>query len=109
MYKNTDVKSLGQKYTVSDSNGKHIKTIQIIPHTEILSAALGSYTEEFGSISSYLEKSISTMSGFEEVDYRKILWYATHDEEVTLAEVIEYAVVNGYDKIILEHLEISEE
>lgn len=44
------------------------------------------------------------MTGFNVDSPTKILWYATLDEEVVLANVIEYAIANGYDKIILEHL-----
>jgi hypothetical protein len=37
------------------------------------------------------------------------MWYATPDEEVVLSEIIEYAIKNGYDRIILEHLEETDE
>jgi len=105
MFKITNVESLGNDYTITDQNGKLIKTIQVVTHTDILNAALGTFTEEFGSVSSYLEKSIQVLEGFDKVDPNKILWYATYDEEVILSDVIEYAIQNGYDKIILEHLE----
>ena len=108
MYKITNVETLGQDYTVTDTSGKFLKTIQIIPQFEILDAALGEYTEEFGSFSEYLEKSIAVMTGFEDINPTTVLWYATTDKEVVLAEVIEYAIRNGYDKIILEHLEDTE-
>jgi len=105
MFKITNIESLGSDYTITDQTGKVIKTIQVIPHTEILEAALGTFTEDFGSISSYLEKSIAVLSGCDKVDHYKVLWYATTEEEVVLSEIIEFAIQNGYDKIILEHLE----
>ncbi len=105
MYKITNIELLGTDYTVTDIEGNIIKTIQIIPQTEILESALGEYTSEFSSFTDYLDKSIATMTGFDNIDPNKILWYATHEEEVVLSELIEYAVKNGYDKIILEHLE----
>lgn len=105
MFKITDILSLGSDYTVSDSEGKVIKIIQVIPFTEILSASLGPYTEEFGSYENYIEKSIATLSGYEDIDPTRVLWYATEDDEVALAEIIEYAINHGYDKIILEHLD----
>jgi hypothetical protein len=108
MFKITDLLSLGTEYTVADQKGNVLNSIQVIPQTEILEAALGEYTDEFGSISSYLERSIAVLSGFENIDPGKVLWYATEDEEVILADIIEYAVNNGYDKIILEHLAPSE-
>jgi len=109
MYRITHVESLGTDYTVADSNGKIINTIQVIPHSEILDAALGKFTlEKFDTISSYLEKSIAVLEGTEAIDPTRVLWYATTEEEVVLAEIIEYAVKYGYDKIILEHLEETE-
>jgi hypothetical protein len=104
MYK--DVLSLGTEYTVADRNGNVIKTIQVIPHTEILEAALGVYNpEQHGSITEYLEKSTSAFTGFEGIDPMKVLWYSTLEEEIILSEIIEFAVHNGYEKIILEHLD----
>ncbi len=108
MYKITNIESLGQNYTVADPEGNVIKIMQIISHTDILEAAMGPYTEDFDSVSSYLEKSVKRMTGFEAVDATKVLWYSTEDDEVVLAEVIEYAIKNGYDKIILEHLDEQE-
>lgn len=105
MFKITDILSLGSDYTVSDSEGKVIKTIQVIPLTELLAAALGPYTDEFGSYETYMEKSIATLSGFDDVDPTKVLWYATEENEVALSEIIEYAIRHNYNKIILEHLE----
>lgn len=105
MYKITDILTLGTAYTVSDQNGNVVKTIQVIPQVDILSAALGSYSEEFESMQAYIDKSIEVLSGFEDIDPNKILWYSTTEEEVVLSDLLEYAVRNDYDKIILEHLE----
>lgn len=105
MYKITNIETLGADYTVTDQNGNVIKVIQVIPHQEILEAALGDFTPSFGSVASYLQKSIAVLNGFEELDPRSILWYSTYDEEVVLSEIIEYALEHGYNKIILEHLE----
>jgi hypothetical protein len=106
MYKTTDVLSLGTEYTVADRNGNVIKTIQVIPHTEILEAAQGAFDlEKHGSITEYLEKSIAAFTGFEGINPSKVLWYSTLEEEIVLSEIIEFAIHNGYDKIILEHLD----
>lgn len=105
MFKITNVESLGSDYTVTDQSGKLIKSIQVLTHTDILTAALGEFTEEFGSISNYLEKSAAVLSGCKAINPNRVLWYSTMDEEIVLSEVIEYAVKNGYDKIVLEHLE----
>jgi hypothetical protein len=105
MYKITDIQSLGTEYNLSDKSGKIIKTVQIIPYTEILEAALGPYDDSFDSYNSYLEKSIALLSGFESIDPYKVLWYASSSEEVVLAEVMEIAVKGDYEKVILEYLE----
>ena len=107
MYKITKISSLGSDYTVSDTDGNVIKVIQIVTQSEILDAALGEYKEDY-TFSSYLDRSIALMTGFENLDPHKILWYATHSTEVVLTNVIEYAVRNGYEKIILEHLEYAD-
>lgn len=109
MIKITDIQTLGTDYTVADQKGNVIRTVQVIPHTEILDTALGVYDETVhGSYSQYLENSIAMLFGFEEVSPYKIYWFSTYDEEVVLADLIEYAIKNGYDKIILEHLEDEE-
>jgi hypothetical protein len=105
MYKITDVLSLGEDYTVSDSEGNVLSKIQVIPLTELMSASLGPYTEAFGSVESYLEKSIATFTGLDDIDPTRVLWYATTEDEVALSDLIEYATKHGYDRIILEHLD----
>lgn len=109
MYNTTDILSLGTEYTVADQKGAILKQIQVIPHNEIYEAAIGPYTPEHGTYSEYLEKSIAALTGFEGLDPLKVLWFSTFDEEIVLSDVIEYAIKNGYDKIILEHLENFED
>ncbi len=105
MYKHINIEELGTDYTVADADGKILDTIQVIPQTEILEAALGPYTEDFGSYEDYLKASIDSITGYEGVDPLKVLWYVTYTGEVTLSEVIQYAIQHGYDKVILEDLE----
>ena len=109
MFKITDITSLGTDYTIADPSGTIITTIQVIPFAEILSATLGPYTDDFGSYSSYLEKCIAVLSGFDDIDPLSVLWYTTSDDEVALSDIIEYAVKHDYDRIILEHLEELDE
>jgi hypothetical protein len=105
MYKITDIASLGTAYSVAELSGEVISTIQVIPYTEILSATLGPYTDIFGSYTSYLEQSIAVLTGFEDIDPTRVLWWATSETEIELSEIIEYAVKYEYDIIIMEHLE----
>ena len=102
----TDIQTLGTDYTVVNKKGDIIKNIQIIPHTEILEAAMGPYSEEeFGDFSTYLEKSIGVLSGFDDIDPNRVLWLASEETDVVLSDVVEYAIKHGYDKVILELLE----
>ena len=105
MYNTTDILSLGTEYTVANQKGEIIRQIQVIPSSDILEAAIGPYTPEHGTYSDYLEGSISVLTGFDNVDPLKVYWYTTFDDEIILSEIIEFAIKNGYDKIILEHLE----
>jgi hypothetical protein len=105
MFKITNIETLGSEYTVTDQTGQLVKTIQVITHKDILNAALGEFTDEFTSIDSYLQKSAEVLSGCDKIDPYKVLWHSTSDEEVVLSDIIEYAIQNGYDKIVLEHLE----
>lgn len=105
MFKLTNIDSLGNTYTVQDQEGKVIKTIQVIKQIDILNAALGPFNEQFESVQSYLEQSIAVLEGFEEVDLYKIHWHATSSDTVVLKDLVEYAIINGYDKIILEQLD----
>lgn len=105
MYKITNISKLGTEFSVSDEAGNMIKTIQIIPHADILTAALGPYTSDFPNIKTYLDNSIAVLEGYDQIAPHSVLWYATSDEEIVLAELIQYAVNNGYDRIIVEHLD----
>ena len=43
------------------------------------------------------------------MNHNKVLWYSSTVEEIVLAEVIEFAIKNNYDKIILEYIEEQDE
>lgn len=105
MYNITDIETLGADYEIADPNGTVISVIQIIPYTEILAAISGPYTEESGSYTSYIEKCREALTGIEDIDPNRVLWFSTTNEEVAISEIIEYAVKHDYNKIILEHLE----
>ena len=105
MYKITNIETLGTEYTVANKDGKVLRNVQIIPHTEILEAALGPCTHEFSSLTDYIEKSRAVLAGNENMDPYSIYWHSTEDEEVPLEEIIEYAIKHGYSTVILEHLD----
>ena len=105
MYKITNIETLGTEYTVANKDGKVLRNIQIIPHTEILDAALGACDESFLSLSDYIDKSLAVLAGNENIDPHSIYWHSTEEEELPLDEIIEYAIKHGYDIVILEHLD----
>ena len=104
MYKITNIEQLGTDYTVADRSGNILKTIQVIPHDEILEAALGPW-KEGESISEYLKRSVAVLEGFDVLEPHTTLWFATDDSNLKLTTVFEYAIKHGYDRIILEYLE----
>jgi len=106
MYKITNVDALGTEYTVTDHDtGGLISNIRIIRCSEILDAAIGEYNDAEDSYASYLEKSLALLRGTNTIDANKVLWYATHSEDIVLSEIIEFAVKHDYNKIVLEYLE----
>lgn len=108
MYKITNIETLGTAYTVSNPEGTIVGSIQIIAHTEILEAAFGEYNEVLCGLGKYIKSSVAAFAGNEGVDPHSIYWHATEDEDVVLSEIIEYAIINGYTTVILEHLEPTE-
>ena len=107
MSNTTDVHSLGTDYTVLDKKGNPIGNIQIITHDEILDAAIGPYDcELFESIDEYLNRSISELSGFEDVDPAKVMWFTSIQEDVVLADLVEKALRQGCNIVILEYLDM---
>lgn len=104
MFKTTDIASLGNAYSVADAKGNIMGAVQVVPFMEILNVTLGPYVPSFESYAAYIEKCVALLSGFDDIDPHRILWYATSEEEVALTEVIEYAIKHEYDVVILEHL-----
>jgi hypothetical protein len=104
MFKITNIGLLGTDYTVSDTDGRIIQNIQVIKNFEILDAAIGEYDSNFSTMTEYLEQSIAYFSGFNDNDPLHTLWWASSEKDVDLVPIIEYAVQNDYNKIILEYL-----
>lgn len=105
MYKITNIETLGTDYTVATKDGKVISNVQVIPHTEILEAALGYYNESETDMATYIAKTSALFAGNENIDPHSIYWYSTEDDEVPLDDIIEYAIMHGYTTVILEHLD----
>lgn len=101
----TDIKTLGTEYTVTQPGTNFLKTIQIIQFDEILEAGVGFFDNDADTYESYIKDSSDMFSGCENIDPHKVLWFATSDEEVALSAIISHAITNGYDTIVLEHLD----
>jgi hypothetical protein len=106
MYKITNIDTLGTIFNVADSKGRFVDTVQLIPQSEILAAA-GEYVDGT-DIKEYLEKAVKMLEGSNLVDHTSVLWYTTTEEEVVIADIIEYSVEHGYSTVILEYLDNDE-
>lgn len=104
MYKITDITTLGKEYAISTKDNGVIGSIRIVMLTEIHDAMLGPYTPVFSTYDNYMQKSVTLLSGFDKIDPYDILWYATSDEELELAQLIEYAIRHRYSTVVLEYL-----
>jgi hypothetical protein len=104
MFKNTHIETLGNDYTITNQDGTTLAVIQVLTQSDILEAAIGKFDPEVDTFTSYLQKSSEVLTGVEFVDPNRVLWHATPDDEIVISDLIEYAVFNGYDKIVLEHL-----
>jgi len=116
MFKITNTRQLGTIYTITDSNGDPLDTIQVINSEEILNAALGAYDDTFLNYSDYLTQSIECLSGFDENALYRTLWWTRpavgssvgFDYDLDLAQSIEHAIRYGYDAIIIEDIPATE-
>lgn len=109
MAKTIDINTLGTEYIISDPEGTVVKTIRIFLMDDILDAGIGAFIPTSDNMSEYLEKSIKAFTGFDGDSSTKVLWYSTFDSEVSIQEVLEYAIIHDYDKVVLEHLDDFDE
>lgn len=108
MYKITDIQTLGTGYTVADMHGNVIRTIQVIPYSEILTAINGEYDISSSLLDEYLKKAVRSLSGYEGIKQYRVYWHAD-SSDTDLNSLIEYALINGYERIILEHVDKATE
>lgn len=100
-----DLNSLGTEYHISDAEGTISKVIRIFMLDDILSAGVGQFSYNKHDFNSYLKDSIDSFTGFDPCSITNILWYSSFDNEVYISEILEYAIINDYDKVIIEYLE----
>ena len=109
MFNTTDVRLLGTTFTITDSDGNPIRTMQVISALEITDAALGHFDDSFANYEEYLAQSIECLSGFASNPYRVLWWncegaseFANSDRELNIPRAVEHALKYGYDAIIVE-------
>lgn len=98
----TDIQTLGTEYSllIERDTGSEVKKVRIIDVDELLEASLGTYdVKKHSSYSSYLEASVSVLSGFS----TNFKWVCHDNDEVPLSVLVEYAVDSDVDIIILEY------
>ena len=108
MHKITNVDTLGDIYTVVNKTGQIMKRMRIIPYEDIQDVIPEVQDEVFGNneaIESYIKEASASLTRDVNIDLEKIYWHTTSEHEIMLSAIIEYAFVNGYDKIVLEHID----
>jgi len=105
MFKITDLRTLGDEFSVFDKKQeKIIGVVQIIEYEELLNCIQGRYDEFLhGSMEEYLKDNIKTLSGFIK-DRSKIMWHLCDEADYDNYEVINKAIDNGYTIIVLEFI-----
>ena len=100
-----DVQSLGTDYNIINENSELVKAIKIIKQEDILTSAIGEYSEDYYSnFSDYLEGSIEKFHNFAESPF-SVYWHTCSEEDFDLIEIVDICVENKYDFVILELLE----
>lgn len=110
MPKLTDIRKMGITYSIVNSEGKLIDTIQIVDASEILEMGPGEYDEAlFSGYDEYMKEYVSRFYGFAEEQYRT-LWWTYNDcqdgesRRHAVADSVEYAIKYGYDNIVIESI-----
>ena len=101
MYKITNIDTLGTEYTVANKDGKILKHVRVLQHTEKLDAVLGEYDHTVEDMASYLERAASALSGNEDIKEHSIYWLTT-EAGWSMHDVIEHAVTYSYDVVVIE-------
>ena len=100
-----DVQTLGTDYNIINEHSELVKSIKIIKQEDILTSALGEYSEEYyGSFTDYLDSSIEKLRNFAHSPF-SVYWHTCSEEDFDLIEIVDICVECKYDFVILEILE----
>lgn len=107
MYDQINLNTIGTDYKVNDKAGNLIKHIHVVDHKDILSVALGEFSDEYyADMDEYLSDSIANLNGF--AKFNTTLWHTCYKHDFDLEEVIKESIKGGYDKVIVEMLEFGD-
>lgn len=100
--KTNDLSTLGTTYNIVDNNGDSVKHIRIVRHEDILSSALGEFSEViYMDFDDYLSQTYERVTGFTD-DPLKVYWHTCAEYDYQLTDVINVCVANNYDTAIVE-------
>lgn len=100
----TDLTKLGTQYNIIDKNGDRVKTVRVLYNYDILSSALGEFSEvAYLDFEDYLKQSHTRLSGFIE-DPHSVLWHTCTEHEYDIAEIVNLCMDGKYETVIVEIL-----
>lgn len=100
--KTNDLSRLGTTYKIVGKNGDAIKNIRLVRHEDILSSALGEYSDViYMDFDDYLEQTYEHVTGFNENPLR-VYWHTCSEVDYQLTDVMEICINQGYDTAIIE-------
>lgn len=103
----TNINKLGINYNVIDDDGKKLKQVKVIYHTDFLASLLGEYNEEFYEDSDdYVKSSMARLSGF--IPLHQLYWHTCSEEEFDVIDVLYNCMATDASYAIVEFIPPSE-
>lgn len=97
-----DLNRLGTSYKIVDKEGSAAKVVRIVNADDILSAALGEYSDIiYLNFEDYLKQSNEMVTGFNQ-DPLKVYWHTCTKFDYKLTDIIEVCVTEDYEVAIIE-------
>lgn len=103
--KTIDLSTIGTSYNIVDENGTYIDTIQILGYRDILTSALGEYSDViYLDYNDYIRQSQECLKGFPESKY-DVHWHTCYADDYELKDVVDYCMANNHRVAVVEFLE----
>lgn len=100
--KTNDLNRIGTTYNIIDQNGLPVRDIRIVKQEDILSLALGEYSEiAYLDFEDYVAQSTERLTGFVE-DPLKVYWHTCSEDQYQLTDIIDVCIKHDYTTVIVE-------